>query len=85
MAPTYDMVFDNKKLSANRYASISKFYGIIIKMYFLHNREHVPLARARVHDTKFAHRQLYIHHKEHGSKALLFVRKFKSGRVTHGA
>ena len=29
--------------------------------------------------------QRYIHHKEHGSKVLLFVREFKSDRVTGGA
>lgn len=29
--------------------------------------------------------QRYIHHKERGSKALLFVREFKSDRVTGGA
>lgn len=29
--------------------------------------------------------QRYIHHREHGSKVLLFVREFKSDRVTGGA
>lgn len=29
--------------------------------------------------------QRYIHHKERGSKVLLFVREFKSDRVTGGA
>ena len=29
--------------------------------------------------------QRYIHHKERGSRVLLFVREFKSGRVTGGA